>query len=179
VNKPIPENNDNAKSIINQYNDLYTSIDKSNPKTEQLIALQTLLKNNLIALNVIEAQMNIAQKNLLYFFHENTVDETNTTIVLNGMKDQMRYSDSSIVEKMVINDIILSWYRLQVAEWYLTHSLKNNANKIIIDTWDKMVSTAQKRYLRATETLVRIRKSGVKLQINIATDGGKQKNLQV
>jgi hypothetical protein len=51
------------------------------------------------------------------------------------------------------------------------------ATKAIIELWDKLLRQAQRRHLRAMESLARIRKlsKGIDfVQVNIATNGGQQ-----
>ena len=49
-----------------------------------------------------------------------------------------------------------------------------------VDHWERRLSAAQRRYLRACESLARVRKLGrttPALQLNIATHGGQQVNV--
>jgi len=49
------------------------------------------------------------------------------------------------------------------------------------DYWDRYLTTAQNRFLRAVEALARVRRlarNTPALQINIAGEGGKQVNVQ-
>ncbi len=42
----------------------------------------------------------------------------------------------------------------------------------------ELASAAQNRFNKAVQALTNVRKAGIKLQINIATEGGKQVNIQ-
>jgi hypothetical protein len=43
---------------------------------------------------------------------------------------------------------------------------------------DSTMRTAQRRFYKTIQTLTRLRKTGINLQINIATEGGKQVNIK-
>ena len=92
------------------------------------------------------------------------------------IKDQLNYDTSSIIEKMIIDSIVVSWVQLQHFEGLFTKGLYNE--KVTFEELkikDYLLSSAHKRYLRAIDSLVRLRKTGVNLQINIATNVGTQK----
>jgi hypothetical protein len=59
---------------------------------------------------------------------------------------------------------------------YRTNSVANLKNLLY---WERRISMTQKRYLKAIETLARIRKiTGPGIQVNISTSGGQQVNVQ-
>ena len=50
----------------------------------------------------------------------------------------------------------------------------------VVDFWERRLSLAERRHLRACETLARVRKllmNGPVLQVNIASQGGQQVNV--
>ena len=72
--------------------------------------------------------------------------------------------------------------RVMDAENRYTHSVVNEAVSFKVgEYWSDVLSATHARYLKAIVTLAKVRKlarNTPALQINIATDGGKQVNLQ-
>ena len=96
------------------------------------------------------------------------------------IKNSMDYERSPIIEQMLIENIIITWLRYQWAEFQLSIRMDREVSISIIEWWEKRTSAAQRRYLRAIETLARVRKlarNTPALQVNIATEGGQQVNV--
>jgi hypothetical protein len=61
---------------------------------------------------------------------------------------------------------VLCWLRLNIIE--NRHEAQSNQTLAQGDYGERTLSSTQKRYLRAVETLAKIRKLGINVQINIA-----------
>ena len=92
---------------------------------------------------------------------------------LEVLKRRLCYEQASLLEQLIIDEIALTWLRLQWCEYHLTNAEGSSAL-----FWEKRVSAAQRRFLRASESLARVRKLNIALQVNIATGGGQQVNVQ-
>jgi hypothetical protein len=84
-------------------------------------------------------------------------------------KADLGYANASPMEKMLIDAVVLTWLRYTQVErsaasvWGGSHTSESGAY------WDKRLSAAQRRYLRAIETLARVRRLALPmLQVNIA-----------
>ncbi len=103
--------------------------------------------------------------------------ESNISNLMSGMG----YEKGSALEKLLIDNIIITWLRLQWVEFQMVGFMGNGAVGIAqMDFWERRLSLAQRRHLRACETLARVRKLLVKgplLQINLASQGGQQVNV--
>jgi len=103
--------------------------------------------------------------------------EKNITVLMQGMN----YEDSSVLEKMLIDNVIITWLRLQWMEYQLLGFMEQQEVRMsVIEYWEKRLSVAQSRHLRACETLARVRKllsARPALQVNIAAEGGQQVNV--
>ena len=90
------------------------------------------------------------------------------------------YDDASLMEKLLIEQIILCWMRMYIMDNAYTYNLMNEGSFSLdkAQYWERILSSTQNRFLRAIETLARIRKiTQATLQVNIAADGGKQVNV--
>ena len=103
--------------------------------------------------------------------------EKNITVLMEGMN----YEDSSVLEKVLIDNVIITWLRLQWMEYQLIGFMEQQEIRMsVIEYWEKRLSVAQSRHLRACETLARVRKllmNRPTLQVNIATQSGQQVNV--
>lgn len=73
------------------------------------------------------------------------------------MRSDMNYDDADFIERGLIDNVCLCWLRLYITEFQYNEYTKN-ASLARAMFWEKALSAAQKRYLRAVETLARIRK---------------------
>jgi hypothetical protein len=91
----------------------------------------------------------------------------------------MNYDLSSMLECLLIDNVINCWLRLQQVELQLTaQSDSENVSIRVVEYWEKRLSVAQRRHLRACETLARVRKiTRSTLQVNIAEEGSQQVNI--
>ena len=86
------------------------------------------------------------------------------------MRAKMGYKDASFIERGLIDHVVLCWLRLHTCELEYEQCTKGVSLPMAL-YWEKKLSAHQRRYLRAVETLARIRKLGISVQINI---GDKQ-----
>ena len=91
------------------------------------------------------------------------------------------FEGTTLMEKLLINNIVVSWLRLQWAEYRLIQIMGQDEKAMpLAEFWEKRLNVAQQRFLRACETLEKIRKLSSKnptLQVNIATQSGQQVNV--
>lgn len=89
-------------------------------------------------------------------------------------QDIARPGDGAL-EKLLIQQIALAWLKLAFTEYHHRHYLTNGNTTITqADFWERRLSAAQRRYLRAVETLARVRRLQLPaVQVNI---GAQQVN---
>jgi hypothetical protein len=96
-----------------------------------------------------------------------------------ALRNELGYTTSSTIEQLLIDEIILEFFRKHQMQLLLTTLTTMKGTELrTIKKASELASTAQNRFNKAVQTLMNLRKSGIKLQINIATEGGKQVNLQ-
>jgi len=96
------------------------------------------------------------------------------------MKDELGYQLASPLERLLVEQVVLCWLHLHVVELEYSGLIGASLSPTLADHWERRLSAAQARYLRACETLARIRKlarSTPALQVNIAAGGGQQINV--
>jgi hypothetical protein len=93
-----------------------------------------------------------------------------------SVKDDLGYASAPPLEKMLIDQVALCWLRLSIVE--VKHATITSGSVGISqgDYWDRTLSAAQRRYMRAIETLARVRRlrKPNAVQVNI---GAQQVNV--
>ena len=169
-----------GREITAKFQDVYGKIKKEAPSTRSKKELEAFFIKN---------------KEPCFPIHEFSKSRTELMIgkiygtenKLNGplkngieeMRIELKYDKSSTIEKLLIDDIILGFFQMRnmqiVLNGYIATSGTAHKN---IRFADQMVSSAQRRFYKSIQTLTRLRKTGINLQINIATEGGKQVNIK-
>ena len=94
--------------------------------------------------------------------------------------DQLRNSlcgqEASATEHLLIDQVVICYLRMNLTEQYYQNVMTDGCSLASASYWESKLSAVQRRYLRAIETLARVRKlMGIPMvQINIATKGGQQ-----
>ena len=91
--------------------------------------------------------------------------------------DLARPGDGEL-ERILIQQVVLSWLKLSYTEYQHGQVLANGKATITqADFWERRLSAAQRRYLRACETLARVRRLQLPaVQVNIAEQQVNQVN---
>ena len=92
-------------------------------------------------------------------------------------RDLARPGDGAL-ERLLIQQIVLAWLKLAYTEYHHRHYLMSGNTTITqADFWERRLSAAQRRYLRAIETLARVRRLQLPaVQVNIAEQQVNQVN---
>ncbi|MBU4460474.1 MAG: hypothetical protein KJ579_07900 [Verrucomicrobia bacterium] len=97
-------------------------------------------------------------------------------------RKEFGYDQSSVLEQLMIDSILTAHLRLVYIECACNIEVnREGSTQRAIRFWEEMLASAQMRFLRAVETLARVRRlarNSSALQINIANDGGRQVNIQ-
>ncbi len=92
-----------------------------------------------------------------------------------GQLRELGYDKAPPLERILIEHAALCWLRLQTVEQRYSRVMAQSITLTMGDYWERRLSAAQRRYLRACETLARVRKLHLPaLQVNI---GEKQVNV--
>jgi ribosomal protein S15P/S13E len=97
---------------------------------------------------------------------------------LGRMRAELGEGDAPMLEKLLIDGVILSWLNLNAVQRAYDHNMIGGVAVTLTSGmyWEKRLTMAQARYAKAIETLARVRKlsSVTPLQVNI---GGQQINV--
>lgn len=95
---------------------------------------------------------------------------------LEQLRDSLCGQEASAIERLLIDQVAICYLRINLTEQYYQNTMIEGCSLASASYWERKLSAVQRRYLRAIETLARVRKlMGVPMvQINIATKGGHQ-----
>ena len=76
-----------------------------------------------------------------------------------AIADDLGYSDAPAIEQLLIKQVVICWLRLQWVEHFAaTRTMTTDYKFKEAEHWDRRLTSAQKRYTRAIESLARVRK---------------------
>ena len=175
--------NDNGGDAVNASTEIQQSAreldavveraNKKNAKPADVAALRSALKEhpNLWRLAGDLAQQ--ARAHTLQSVESTPAMKESVQHGLREMKRELGYADAPLLERLLIEQVLLCWLRLNLAEYQYTNVDNQGGTFARMRYWEQRLTTAQVRYLRAIEALARIRKLArpTPLQVNI---GGQQ-----
>lgn len=98
---------------------------------------------------------------------------------LQSMRADLGYAESPALERLLIQQVTLCWLNLNLIEYRLTNVMNQSVSLSCGLFWEKRLTSAQNRFIRACGALARVRKLSRNtpiLQVNIATEGAPQVN---
>jgi hypothetical protein len=145
------------------------------PAKEDLQAIRKFLKDYpgmcKAVFSLVDATQELIIKNMMGV----EVAEIAMEEHLVSIRDELGYHEAPIMEKLLIENIVTSWLRVNWLESQLAMYMGKQMRFVELEFWERRLTMAQKRYLAACETLAKIRKMKIpSLQFNI---GDKQVNI--
>ena len=78
------------------------------------------------------------------------------------LRKEFGFDDSSPFERMLIEHVVLCWLQMQITSILYSSSINGDSSLKVKDYFCRRLSAAQRRFLRACETLTRIRRMVLK-----------------
>lgn len=170
----------NKQITTSEFWDLVDKTDIADPKKQDLKALRKALRNNPELWRLVGDLAEIAFLNLIKGFEATAALKESLKIGWQEMQIELGGENPNPLEKLLIQQVVMSWLRLQLAEYYYTVKMNQSISLTSGRYWEGRLSAAQRRHLRAIETLARVRRLLSKtpaFQVNIAAQGGQQVNV--
>jgi len=164
----------------NEFRELISKIDKRNPDPEDVRKAEDLVRSNH---HLWKIGMGIAGSTLKMFLDKITTSKSEQLLLeaeALSLKESLGYSSCNTIEKLAIEQIMFCWAGMNYMEIKVSAIMVNGEyDRQCGEYWQNTLTRYQNRYLKAIETLARIRKlsKSIALQVNIATDGGQQVNV--
>ena len=123
------------------------------PGADAAIELENFLKVNPWIADHIGGLRTLAENHIFKNFSDRSESITMRREMKN-LRDRLGYQNSSQLEQMIIGQVVLGWAMSQIAA--ATCSMAGGGSNS--EFWDRRHSRAEARMLRATESLIRIRR---------------------
>jgi hypothetical protein len=165
-----------GRSEIRKYNALVQKTNVEHPKPEDVQALRKMLTETPSLWREMGDLANLCIKVVLKGAWLQRDGRISIETGINDRKKDFGYKDAPAMEKLLIDEIIVSWVVLQKAQMLYAIAQQPGTALPEGDYWERRVTGAHMRFLRGCETLARVRKlSGLGVvQVNI---GAQQVNV--
>lgn len=163
---------------VNDWMEAFDRIDAGHPNNNDVVAVKSILMSSP---QLWEKGHSLSGSALQYYIERIEKFKSAQLFIeaeARYIKEQLGYFTTNQIEKLIIDQILLCWIGVNHTEKQLAISMTEEG-QIGRVFWQDTVIRYQNRYLRSLETLARIRKlnKGIAFQVNIATDGGQQVNV--
>jgi hypothetical protein len=164
------------------FRELLDAVDTEDPDPKEVAQFQRLLDERPEIWSIFADANKFVQDKIIGSLLGGRVSELSARKGADVVRDELGYENVSQLERLLIDHLVTCWLRLQDVEWrYQTIVCGSESRPIYqVDWWERRLSATQRRYLRACETLARVRKltRGTRpVQVNIAAAGGQQVNV--
>lgn len=169
---------DPAKSSV-EFADLVDRCYRKNPDKKDLAELRKVLEKSPELYKAVFDLSEVVTRQTIRGMLGDKDKATQTVIEahVKNTKQEFGYERAPMAEKLLIENIVLAWLRYTYAEYQITSNMNTDATYKNNEHWEKRANAAHRRYMRAIETLTRVRKLTANIQVNIATNGGQQVNI--
>ncbi len=144
---------------VAQCRGLYERVDTKKPTKQAVQAFRTELEQVPDLWRVFGDMCWQAQLHLIDAIGLPRSSKEAITFGMDTIRKDLSHAEATPLEKMLIEQIALCWLRLSIVE--LNHADNVASGTFGIpqaDYWDRALSSAQRRYLRAIEALARVRR---------------------
>jgi hypothetical protein len=166
---------------MNRFREVVRRTSRKNPSQADQKELQAWLAEYPELLSSIFDLAELTRVELIQ--HMVAGDAARTALEANvaSIREGFGYDSAPMIEKLLIDNILIAWLRVQWLESQLTAFMESgDLNASVVEFWERRLSVSQRRYLAACQTLAKIRElssRNPRLQLNIATEGGQQVNI--
>lgn len=163
------KNKPNSKFV-----EIFSKIDKESPSEEKLKGVQQYLsENNTETLSLQRLSQNLISNQIKKTFSSSEALRNDLANGAEKIRYELGYTASSTIEQLLIDEIILEFLRMHQMQLLLSElSSRPGTQLLTLKKVSDLASAAQNRFNKAVQMLTKLRKAGIKLQINIATEGG-------
>jgi len=168
------------KDETNRFLELLSKIDKEKPDLKDLRDAEKMASNNPALWQVGLGYSGSILEQFIDKLNPSKGQQLILKTEIMSIKESLGYSTSDQSERLIIDQIVLCWAGMNYAEARMHNLLTGGDYSIHTgEYWQENLTRYQNRYLKAIETLSRVRRlnKSLVLQVNIATDGGQQVNV--
>lgn len=151
-------------------------VDRENPDPTAVEELRTALRTVPALARILCDFADINNTKVIESLVSGTVGREGLMAQAAAMRDGLGYKTSPDLERGLIEHVVLCWLRLQKAEYSYSQALGDSLPLTVANWWERRLDKTHGRYLRACESLARVRRLArpSAVQINV---GDQQLNV--
>jgi len=141
------------------FEEVFAATNKKNPKEEDIKALREFMRDDA---SIWQTYGDWARQSEIVILNE--YFETSGFLLetvkkkLTNLRDELGWQDAAEIEKLLIRQVCLTWLRLYYVERQHHQATSGSHSLTQGIYWDKRLTVAQKRHLKAVESLAKVRK---------------------
>jgi hypothetical protein len=171
---------DDKELSVSDFKDILKKTNKDNPPKKDLHALRNALRNQPDFWRIAGDMAQQAAFHIIEEINATPVMKESLKTGWHEMQIELGGDNVNPLEKLLIQQVVISWIRLQIVDYKFTSMMNQSISFTLGKYWESRLNAAQRRHLRAVETLARVKRLLSRippLQVNIATQGGQQVNV--
>ncbi len=167
------------RDLLEKFVNFVIKIRKGKPDIADLVEVKNMLEEDPELWHIGHGFAGEIFDRLVMYVEPRPLEQMILKAEATDIKKNLDYNKSNQLEKLIIDEIILCWTYQNHAHEVLKNVTFDEKyfSKTEHEYWQNNLTQCQKRYLKALETLARVRKLNVNIQLNIAANGGKQINV--
>lgn len=162
------DNSIDEKAPKMELREILVNTNKENPEKKDIRALQNALKNSPALWRSVGDLARKTQNQLIDNAKGAFLIKESIRYGLEEMRQEFGFENASPLERLLIEQVTLAWLHYYLTQWSYNTAHISGMTIGMAGYWERRLNGAQRRYMRALETLARIRKMGPAIQINIA-----------
>lgn len=156
---------------------LVAQVDKKKPAAGDVSALRNFLEAHPGVWRITGDLAEQANLIMIEDMQAPTAMKEALKVGLSAMAAELTQPGDGELEKLIIRQIVGCWLRLSYVEYVYNRNTVAGVNIRQGDHWERRLSSAQRRYLRAVESLARVRRLRLPaVQVNIGAQQVNQVN---
>ena len=150
---------------------LFKRIDLKNPKPEDVAALQKYLKETPDLWRVVGDLEKLAQDRIMGGMNASRLFTESVKHGVTVLKKELGEEGAPMIERLLIEQAVTCWLELNMTQFAHAGATSKSIPITEAEYWEHRLSASQRRYLRALETLARVRRllRPNAVQVNIAS----------
>lgn len=162
---------------LNALTSLIRRVNTDNPDPEDIEAFRRELRQRPHLWKVYGDLASMAARALMRGIKARPATVESLRIVWQAMAQEMGANIASPLERLLIQQVVLTWMRLYVVEMKYIDATNHGEDIRWLDYWERRLNAAQRRYLRACTALSRVQRMDLlPIQVNIAHQQVNQVN---
>ena len=182
INVKIPEEQGASQSEVQEIAALLRRTNTDQPQPADVAALQRYFDQDALVWRHIGDAARQATTATINAWYGTALQREAVERMVQEIKRELGQDGAPMLERLLIDQVALCWLRLYQLETTYTDRLlaSGSHSQDSGRYWEQRLTSAQRRYMRACESLAKVRKlsrNTPALQVNIATHGGQQVNV--